>query len=218
MDELKAQILQLVKETCQHPKKSIARQKGLHKIILLIQQSGQLLRGTGVPDAEEAIQKTWLFFCRNLCEATTTKEPYNEEKSCVITWLNGYLMHRFKDINIKIYEENNIRVYPIKNENGEEIDPVDLIPAPTEPSSILEDIRDWLQKEAKNLRRIHLRDRPDINCQVLIERRLPPATSWEDLSQEFGVPVPSLSGFYQRQCFPRLLDFGESQGYFDGEF
>lgn len=214
MDELEAQILQLVQETCQHPRGSIERQKGLHKIFLLIQQTGKLLRGTGVPDAEEALQKTWLYFCRNLCEACTAEEPYNSEKGSVITWLNGYLKYRLEDSR-RVGSNNTIR--PIQDQNGEELDPVNLIPARPEAPPILEEIQEWLKKEANNLRRIHVQGRPDINCLVLIERRLPPETSWKDLSDEFGVSIPTLSGFYQRQCFPRLLNFGKSQGYINSE-
>lgn len=218
MDELKAQILQLVKETCQHPRGSIARQKGLHKIILLIQRSGKLLRGKGVPDEEEALQKTWLYFCRNLCEATTMKEnPYDPEKGCVTCWLNGYLRYRLQDNTIEEIKDNKNRIYPIQGENGEELDPVDLIPTPSESPSILQEIREWLTKEAKNLCCIHVQSRPDINCHVLIERRLPPETSWKDLAQEFNVSEHTLKGFYKNKCFPRLLDFGKSQGYFDSE-
>ncbi|GAB1543724.1 hypothetical protein NUACC21_64000 [Scytonema sp. NUACC21] len=215
MDELKAQILQLVKETCQHPRGSIERQKGLHQIVLLIQQTGQLLRPMGVTDAEDALQKTWLYFCRNLCEATTTTEPYNPEAGCVIRWLNGYLKYRLRD-NVKEIADDKInRVYPVQGENGEELDPVDLIPAPSEPPPILKEIQEWLQKEAHNLRRIHVQNRLDIHCLVLIERRLPPETSWKDLSQEFNVSEATLKRFYKQKCFPRLLDFGQSQGYFD---
>ncbi|BAT55840.1 hypothetical protein NOS3756_48340 [Nostoc sp. NIES-3756] len=200
MDELTA----LVKETCQHPRGSIERQKGLHEIIWRIQQSGKLLRGTGVRDAEDAIQKTWLYFCLNLCEATTSEEPYNSEKGNVITWLNSYLRYRLKD---NIVSDNDI----------EELDPSDFIPARPEPPPILEEIEEWIKQEAHNLRRIYVSNRPDINCLVLIKRRLPPEASWKELSQEFGVPIATLSGFYQRHCFPRLLNFGKSQGYFDYE-
>lgn len=215
MDELEAQILQLVQETCQSPRGSIERQKGLQKLFLLIQKTGKVLRGTGVPDAEDALQKTWLYFCCNLCEADTAKNPYNSEKGSVITWLNGYLKYRLEDIRIRIDYEKKNNIHPIQDENGEELDPVNLIRAPLEPPPIQKEIQEWLKKEANNLRRIHVQDRPDINCLVLIERRLPPETSWEDLSQEFGVSISTLSRFYQRQCFSRLLNFGESQGYFD---
>ncbi|TAE60956.1 MAG: sigma-70 family RNA polymerase sigma factor [Nostocales cyanobacterium] len=216
MDNLETEINQLIQETCQHPVGTIERQKKLNQLIMLIQNTGKLLRGTGVPDAEEALQETWWFFCRNLCEATTAKEPFNPEKSNVITWINNYLNYRLKDKKIRFHEQRNQFTQPFENEE-KEIDPSDLIPAPAQPRQILEEIQEWLKNNYEQLKRIHIRDRPDVNCYVLISRRLPPETSWIDLSQEFNIPVPTLSNFYQRQCFPRLLNFGKSQEYFDNE-
>lgn len=213
--ELEDIILQLVKETCQHPRGSILRQKGLHKIIVLIQQTGKLLRGGGVIDVEEAFQQTWLYFCRNLCEASTAKEAYNANLGSVISWINGHLYYRIKDIQTKNTNTGYNRINFISNANGEELDPVNLIPAPPEAPPILEEIREWLQRQSHELSKIHIRNRPEVNCQVLIERRLPPETSWEDLSGEFGIPIPTLSSFYQRRCFPVLQNFGQSEGYIE---
>jgi|694.fasta_scaffold108440_3 hypothetical protein len=215
MDELEAKILQLIQETCQHPTGSLARQKGLNQIILLIQKTGKLLRGTGIPDAEEALQETWWFFCRNLCEATSAKEPYNPDKSSVITWINNYLSYRLQDKRISYYEQKS--KFDFFLEENEQIDPANLIPAPTEPRPILNEIQEWLKTNSSELKRIHIRNRPDVNSYILITRRLPPEKSWLDLSVEFGIPVATLSNFYQRQCFPRLLNFGKSQAYFDSE-
>jgi hypothetical protein len=215
MDELEAKILQLIQETCQHPTGSLARQKGLNQIILLIQKTGKLLRGTGIPDAEEALQETWWFFCRNLCEATSAKEPYNPDKSSVITWINNYFSYRLQDKRISYYEQKS--KFDFFLEENEQIDPANLIPAPTEPRPILNEIQEWLKTNSPELKRIHIRNRPDVNSYILISRRLPPEKSWLDLSVEFGIPVATLSNFYQRQCFPRLLNFGKSQAYFDSE-
>ncbi|MFN6156809.1 sigma-70 family RNA polymerase sigma factor [Anabaena sp. AL09] len=215
MDELEAKILQLIQQTCQHPSGSIARQKGLNQIILLIQKTGKLLRGTGIPDAEEALQETWWFFCRNLCEATSAKEPYNPDKSSVITWINNYFSYRLQDKRISYYEQKS--KFDFFLEENEQIDPASLIPAPTEPRPILNEIQEWLKTNSSELKRIHIRNRPDVNSYILITRRLPPEKSWLDLSVEFGIPVATLSNFYQRQCFPRLLNFGKSQAYFDSE-
>jgi hypothetical protein len=98
-------------------------------------------------------------------------------------------------------------------ETGELLNPIGNLPAPANPPPILEEIREWVEREGTQLRRIYVRDRPDVNCQVLILRRLPPETAWETLSQEFGVAIATLSNFYQRECFLRLLMFGQSQGY-----
>ncbi|MDJ0689538.1 MAG: helix-turn-helix domain-containing protein [Xenococcaceae cyanobacterium MO_188.B32] len=45
--------------------------------------------------------------------------------------------------------------------------------------------------------------------------RLPPETSWQELSKEFGISISTLSNFYQRQCMPRLRNFAKSEGYIE---
>ncbi|MGJ5675235.1 MAG: sigma-70 family RNA polymerase sigma factor [Nostochopsis sp.] len=215
MDEFKAQILQLVQEACQHPRGSLERKRKLNQIIYLIQKSGNLLRGNGLPDAEEALQKTWIYLCQNLCEATTAKEAYNPNKGCVTSWLNIYLNYRLKDIYRQIQETKQKFISPFSGENGEEIDPISLIPAPPESSSLIKDIREWLTTEAKKLQRIHISDRPDINCQILIEQRFILEYAWKEISQYSGISIPTLSSFYQRRCLPILEDFCKSQGYLD---
>ena len=212
MDEFEEQLRQFIAATCSHPRGSLERQKGLNEIIWRIQKSGNLLRSGGVPDYEDALQQTWLYFCRNLCEANTG-DRYDPLRASVTTWINAYLKHRLSDRRMAAWKEKDLKAAGVLSEHGELLEPVDKLIAPPDPPPILEEIREWVEKEGSNLRRIHVRDRPDINCQVLILRRLPPETSWNDLSQEFGVAIATLSNFYQRKCFPRLLNFGKAQGY-----
>jgi hypothetical protein len=49
----------------------------------------------------------------------------------------------------------------------------------------------------------------------LIERRFLLEVAWKDLSQDFGVPIPTLSNFYQKKCLPLLEEFCKFQGYLD---
>jgi hypothetical protein len=79
----------------------------------------------------------------------------------------------------------------------------------------LEDLETWAQTDSEGeLRRTCIKGRPDVNCQVLILKRLPPEVSWKELSEEFTLSIPTLSSFYQRQCIPRLRKFAESEGLF----
>ncbi|WP_254175308.1 sigma-70 family RNA polymerase sigma factor [Planktothrix pseudagardhii] len=214
MDTFDDQLQALIIKTCSYPKGSLERQRGLNQIVSQIQQSGKLFRGAKTAHYEDALQQTWLYFCRNLCEATTG-DCYNPNQASVTTWLNAYLKRRLQDIQQKIAQEQLIvATSPLSNED-ECFDPVDNLPAQPTAPPILEEIRDWLEQEKRQLSRIHVRNRPDINCYILIQYRLPPETSWEALSQKWGVPIPTLSNFYQRECFPRLLNFGKSQGYLD---
>lgn len=204
----------LIVEICCHPPGSLERQRGLNRLIGQIQKSGKLLRGDGVPDREDALQQTWLYFCRNLCEATTGK-AYDSTRASVITWLNAYLERRLQDSRSHTIAKRKLTVEPSLSTTGEYLDPLEQFPAPTQPLPILEEICTWVKQECHTLKRIHVRDRPDINCYSLMLRRLPPETPWEDLATEFSVAIATLSNFYQRECRPRLKAFILSQGYFD---
>jgi len=89
---------------------------------------------------------------------------------------------------------------------------VDLIIAPPQPSNLLDQVRQWVESDkTKVLQRTYIRDRADVNAQVLILRRLPPESSWQILAQEFALPISTLSSFYQRKCIPLLKEFYEQQ-------
>lgn len=193
----------LVRETCQHPPQSIDRQIGLTRIVRAIAKSGKLW-WEDTPYYEDALQQTWLYFCRNLCEANTT-DPYDPNLSSVTTWLDSYLKRRLRDYREELHK-------PKYQSIDREKMPMPVASPPVPP--ILEEVKEWVSADPEGeLHRTHIRGHPEITCQVLILRRLPPRSSWEELSKEFNLPVTTLNSFYRRQCFPRLRKFGESQGY-----
>lgn len=198
-------LRQLVKETCQHPQKSWERQVKLTRLICLLIESDKLWREK-TPYYEDALQQTWLYVCRNLCEAKTGR-AYDPDLSSVITWVNSYLKRRLQDYRQEIQQRKKL----YQNINQEILAKVQTPPA---VPSILETVRDWAKTDPDGvLSRRHLRGHPKITCQVLILRRLPPRSTWEGLSQEFNLPPTTLSSFYRRHCFPLLREFGRSHGY-----
>jgi hypothetical protein len=210
MIALEQQLEQLIAETCQHPHKSIARQRGLTLLIRLINQSQKLWKDSS-PYYEDALQLTWLYFCRNLCEALTAKSAYDADRGNVITWLNAYLKYRLQDMKTEIIEKTKKSV---SEDSGlEEISyRTNHIIAPENSSDLLEQVRQWVKTDkTKALRRTYIRDRADVNAQVLILKRLPPETNWQILAQEFSLPISTLSSFYQRKCIPLLKELYEQQ-------
>jgi hypothetical protein len=209
MNRLEEQLRQLVSEACGHPPGSRVRQQKLTQIIRLI--SGKLWRES-TPYYQDGLQQTWLYFCRNICEA------YDPDRGTVITWLNFYLKHRLQDLYLKIQQENirkaSTNLYYFSSGDKSDVDPIDNIAAPTDAPPILENVRMWAGCDVSGeLRQTHIQGRPEVNCQVLILKRLPPEVSWKKLAAEYGLSVSTLSSFYQRQCLLKLRQFAESEGY-----
>ena len=198
-------LSQLVAETCQHPPGSKERQKNLTKIIRLI--SHQLWR-ENTPYYEDALQETWIYFCRNICEGNV----YDSGKATIATWLNNYLRWRLKDGYIKTQQQKKQTAFKIIDENNRAIDPIDNLPAKPDIPPLLEEIQQWAKTYDK-LNRVCLENHPQVTARILILKRLPPETSWHQLAAEYGIAAGTLSSFYQRKCKPLLREFSQSQGY-----
>ena len=208
-DQLHQRIFELVAIACSHPPNSVQRRRYLTKIVRLIQSTNQIWKESA-GYYEEALQQTWIYFCLNLCEAKTSKEPYNPELGKITSWLNGYLKMRLQDCRAQINKEKKQRFF-LLDENS---DLENILEAPQETPPILEDMKKWVESDPqKVLSSIHIRRRPDLTAQVVILRRLPPETSWKQLSFEWNISISTLSAFYERKCRPLLRKFGENSGY-----
>lgn len=216
--ELSELLNQLIAKACSCPPGSLQRQKYLVQIIRLIMKSGRLWK-ENTPYYDDALQQTWLYFCRNICEGVTG-QAYDPTYGSIITWLNAYLKRRLQDFYLNEHRKQAITV-PLdqhraaSDDNSTTFDElVDNLPAIPDTPPILEEVRSWAETDPDGqLQQIHIKGRPDVNCQVLILKRLPPEISWKELSEEFSLPITTLTSFYQRQCLPRLRKFAELEGY-----
>ena len=196
---LHSQLQIIVTEALQLPRTSVRRRRKLNQIVRLVMASGKLWY-QNIPDYEDALQQTW-FYC--LCNL----EKYDPSRSSFITWLDNHLKWRLKDIH---------RTKARKVADCLSSDIVDRIPAPPSVPPMLEEVQQWINLDVDGeLRRTHIHNRPDVTCQALLLRRLPPETPWKTIAQEFNLPLSTASNFYKRECLPRLRKFAIQQGYLD---
>lgn len=210
-------LRQLVQDACQHPSGSLQRQK---KLTQLIRELTPRLWHTSDTYYADALQQTWIYFCRNLCEATTGR-AYDPNQANPVTWLNAYLKRRLQDFRIAenaqrmttISQSSLMRNRPGNDQDGL-LDPIDRLPAPPDIPPWLDQVRNWATADADgSLNATCLSHHPDVTAQRLILKRLPPETPWKALSVEYGISIGTLSSFYQRQCLTKLRAFGQTQGY-----
>jgi hypothetical protein len=216
--DLDALLLKFYEEACQHPPRSLQRRRILNHMVALIVKSKRLWYER-CDVYEDALQDSLVFFCRNLCEPDTGK-PYDPSRAKIITWVNFYLKWRIHQLMMR-QEGRPGRVSPWRGENGEMIDPLDLVPAPEPTPSVLDAILEWVQTDPTGmLHSTHLRERPHVNCQFLLLRRLPPETHWQKIADEVNARFPkqpkvgiaALSTLYRRKCLPMLKDYLDAQG------
>ncbi|MGK7925398.1 MAG: sigma-70 family RNA polymerase sigma factor, partial [Spirulina sp.] len=183
------------------------------RLIIEIKRSGKLWR-ENTPYYEDALQQTWLFLSQNLCEALTAKKAYDAKIGTVTTWLNSYLRHRLQDYYAKEKKEKERRIAIAPKYEDMDFNLLDTLPASPDTPPILEETLGWIERDRTGeLRRVHIKGRPDLTCQLLLLRRFPPETAWQVLAKELHCSCGTLASFYQRQCLPRLRKFAQMQGY-----
>ncbi|NEP57062.1 MAG: hypothetical protein F6K31_08560 [Symploca sp. SIO2G7] len=232
---LDQQLRQLIEQACQlqqeaeqlpdnsRKRRELVRKRRhlLNQLIYQMQQSGEIKRD-GNEHYEEALQRTWIWFSKNFCNFDPEKAQ-DPEAATVIGWFKFYLYnYKLKDVKREVVKEQQ-RIYkPPYNQDGTELDILNNL-ADThthDPWLLSTEIRQWLEEKRYELCRIRLRNRPEkVNCYTLLLCRLPQrdnngrATTWKELEAEFGVSDSTLMDFWNRECFPRLLNFGQSKGW-----
>ncbi|NJM89818.1 MAG: hypothetical protein HC847_24405 [Hydrococcus sp. RU_2_2] len=189
-------LKQLALEIQQLPAGRELRQHLLGELIKAIRLSGRLCRPHRTKFSptfyellyEEAVNETLIYVCQNI-------DKYDPERGTskkFITWVNFHLDKLVIDCRRKFGNvETNISCSLAEIENVEF----------TQTSSPLSDlIRDYIEEDAENLFKLaQIEKQPKANFQAIALARFAGKT-WEEISEELGVVVPTLSSFYQRCC------------------
>ena len=203
---LNQQLQHLVAEACSHPARSLMRRQKLSEIVRVVMKSGKLWK-ENTPYYNDALQQTWLYFCRN-------PEKYNPNSCSVITWLDNCLKWRLQDFRSK-EAEIQAKTVPLSSfEIENTTNTLESLPAAADIPPILSETYQWALTDPDNdLASTHVKGRLDVTCQILILRRLPPETPWKNIAKEFNLPPSTAPNFYKRECLPRLRNFALRQGY-----
>ncbi len=210
--------LELIAKACQHLPGSLGRGRFLDKLIREIVKSGKLWK-ENTPYYQEALQKTWIYLSQNLCEATTAKRRYNPEESCISTWLNAYLKMRLLDCRLEEQKakqkQKHRRIVSLEGEQDEAIvNSIENQPAEPDSSFYIAEVIAWIETDPNNeLKSRHIRGKPQINCQVLLQRQCLYGQSLREIAKELGCASSSLYELLNNDCRHLLQKFCEDQGY-----
>lgn len=136
---------------------------------------------------EEAVNQTLVYVCQNI-------DKYDPERSRkFMTWVNFRLD--------KLVIESR---WDFSFSNVQELPSLEDLEAPIEEDSndvrLALELEKFIQQDEKNIfKKEHIRDRPDANFQTIALATLQGKT-WEELSQELKIKVPTLSSFFRRCC------------------
>lgn len=189
------QLRKLAIEAQQHPPYSELRQYALGELIEAIRLSGRLChphRGRFSPQFydllyDEAVNETLIYVCRKI-------DKYDPERGerRFMTWVNYRLDKVMLEVWYKFKEPNTLNLPSLTN--------FEEIVQQEESPSLFEIVRQCLEEDSGNIfKQAHIRKRPDANFSAIALARFS-GKSWEDISEGFGIPLPTLSSFFQRCC------------------
>ncbi|NJO63384.1 MAG: sigma-70 family RNA polymerase sigma factor [Richelia sp. RM2_1_2] len=175
------------------------RRIALNKLVNAIHSSGRLSRQSkwlGEPNYEdyynEALQLTLMEVCQKIDE-------YNPQYP-VMAWVNKIFGWRFIDVKNKELtrgltqipkDQKSATVLCLDDINNENFLPNDI--------SELEQLKEIIQQDSEGfLKSEYFSKYPQVNLQTILLMLLA-EKRWKEISQELGVPISTISSFYQRR-------------------
>lgn len=191
-DLLKALAL----EAQSHPPSSVLRQHALVQLVEAIRLSGRLARPHRTKFSppfyallyEDAVNQTLAYVCRRI----DTYDPNRGKARKFMNWVNFRLDRKVIDCR-RAFSDRNTQSLPNLND-------LDALPQPEPAESLADAVRAYIQADPEQIfQQAHIRKRPDANFQVIAIARFSDK-SWEDISSDLGIKIPTLSSFFQRCC------------------
>ncbi|MGA7937599.1 MAG: sigma-70 family RNA polymerase sigma factor [Kovacikia sp.] len=214
LDSLDHELKQIAIAAQRHPPKTRERQHALARLVSVIQRSGRLVRPRREQFLDcydeiyaEAVQRLFTHICEKI-------DTYQPERGEVLQWANFLLNRQFfieasrellpmvpKGIDPKTIKR--LTLDDLDRNNPNDINP-QLVPLPSQQ------ILQCLEEDPEGaFRQSHIDHYPAANFQFLATRRLA-GYSWQELSTELGIRIPTLSSFYQRcltKFAPQLKEY-----------
>lgn len=201
-DVIDRQLKQLAIAAQQQPPKSRERQRALAQLIRAIERSRKLVRprreqfqGLYEDIYAEAVQRLFAYICDKI-------DRYQPERGEVLQWANFLLSRQFFiEASREVFATlprgvTRLTLDDLDRSNPSEVNP-QLAPLPSQQ------VLQCLEDDPEGLfQRSHIDHHPEANFQFLAVKRLA-GYSWQELSEELGIAIPTLSSFYQR-CLTRF--------------
>ncbi|MBD2259392.1 hypothetical protein [Pseudanabaena sp. FACHB-2040] len=190
------QLKQIALEAQNHPPQSALRRHALMQLVEAIRLSGRLARphrGKFSPQFydllhEEAVNKTLAYLCRHI----DSYDPARGQAQKFMNWVNFRLDRTLIECR-REFSDRNTTALPNLND-------LETLPQPETAPSLADNVHDYIRADPDgDFQATHVRNRPDASFQTIALARLM-GKSWEEISADLGIKIPTLSSFFQRCC------------------
>ncbi|MEL6229737.1 MAG: hypothetical protein AAFR24_07485 [Cyanobacteria bacterium J06627_3] len=186
----------LALEAQRQPNPSSLRQHALLQLVEAIRACGRLARphrAKFTPSFytllyEEAVNRTLVYVCQKI----DTYDPNRGQAQKFMNWVNFRLDRMVIECR-RQFSDRDTQELPNLND-------LERLSQPEPQSSLASDVRDYIAADPEDVfKSTHIRKCPEASFQAIALARFSDQ-SWEEISNQFGIKIPTLSSFFQRCC------------------
>ncbi|MEM7064445.1 MAG: hypothetical protein AAF572_14945 [Cyanobacteria bacterium P01_B01_bin.77] len=186
----------LALEAQSQPNPSPPRQHALLQLVEAIRACGRLARPHRAKFSpsfypllyEEAVNRTLVYVCQKI----DTYDPNRGQAQKFMNWVNFRLDRMVIECR-RQFSDRATQELPNLND-------LERLSQPEPQSSLANDVRNYIAADPENVfKSTHIRKRPDANFQAIALARFADQ-SWDEISTQFEIKIPTLSSFFQRCC------------------
>lgn len=186
----------LALEAQRQPNPSGLRQHALLQLVEAIRACGRLARphrAKFTPSFytllyEEAVNRTLVYVCQKI----DTYDPNRGQAQKFMNWVNFRLDRMVIECR-RQFSDRDTQELPNLND-------LERLSQPEPQSSLASDVRDYIAADPEDVfKSTHIRKCPEASFQAIALARFSDQ-SWEEISNQFGIKIPTLSSFFQRCC------------------
>ncbi len=144
---------------------------------------------------EEAMMETFMYICTKI----DNYDPERGNKK-FMNWVNFKLEKSFLICCEQLKISQELQFF--------ELSDLEKIPTPISSPSLAESLVDYIKKDPEKLfSQAYVKGRPDANFRTIALGRISGQT-WQEIAQQLGISVSTLSSFYRRSCqdFKTILE------------
>jgi hypothetical protein len=217
------QLGHLITEVCQYQEATLERRKALNRLLGAISQLPGIYTSSH-QDYPEAFNRTLEWVCKNI-DRFEVRSPSIQQS--FVTWINGYLRWRIRDLYLPDDKYETQRTYASINQEGEAIELIERLADPQFSLGLLDlkiariqenkrqrqgkIIQEYIERDPdKLLSNCCLKKHEQCHCQLLAIKLIlqDPPQRIADLSREFNISNQTLYSHWKQKCLPLLQELG----------
>lgn len=208
-------LIQLIQEICHNPVESRQRRKAMNKLLLELQYLPGLYKSAH-PDYLDALNKTWIWVNKNICEKFDLNADSVETR--LLKWINTHLKYRVKDLRYNSHPKEVAldNITPPTTPTSNDIDSIIADIERQEKQDISQKIKDYINNDPDQLlTNCHPKNNSQANCQILSQRLLlkQPPDKMSHLATDLNINNQTLNSHFKRNCLKHLQTIAKQLGY-----